>query len=220
MKVYFFSGLGADERAFINIKLNSSFEIVHIPWIVPEKNESLKSYAQRISVYIDTTNPFALVGLSFGGVVVSEMLDILKPAKTILISSVARRSELPLYFRTAGTLRLYKFSLPFPSAKANAFIYWIFGISSDENRNLFRSVLERSNPVFSQWAVARLLRWDRSLSQDNIIRIHGDQDKLLPIINFQPDYLIEGGGHLMILDRAGQISEIISNELNSVNSKN
>lgn len=220
MKVYFFSGLGADERAFINIKLHSSFEIVHIPWLIPEKNESLKSYALRISNTIDTTEPFALVGLSFGGVIVSELLDILKPAKTILISSIARRTELPFYFRTAGTLRLYKFGSPFSSSKANAFLYWIFGINSAENRNLFKSVLEQSNPVFSQWAVAQLLRWDRTGSQHNLVRIHGNKDRLLPVINFHPQYLIDGGGHLMVLDKAREISAIISKELYSIESKN
>ncbi|OFZ66683.1 MAG: hypothetical protein A3D92_25300 [Bacteroidetes bacterium RIFCSPHIGHO2_02_FULL_44_7] len=41
MKLFCLSGLGVDERAFVNFHPDG-IELVHIPWIQPQKRESLK----------------------------------------------------------------------------------------------------------------------------------------------------------------------------------
>jgi hypothetical protein len=67
MKVYFISGLGADERAFQRLVFPQSWTVSHLQWIEPARGESLESYVARFSKLIDSTAPFALVGLSFWG---------------------------------------------------------------------------------------------------------------------------------------------------------
>ena len=52
------------------------------------------------------------------------------------------------------------------------------------------------------------------MAPENIIRIHGDKDKVLPIINFQPQHLIKRGGHFMIANRANEISAILATVIN------
>jgi pimeloyl-ACP methyl ester carboxylesterase len=69
MNAYFISGLGADKRIFSKLKLNEKINIIHIDWITHNKNESLAAYAERLSNVIDITQPFALVGVSFGGMI-------------------------------------------------------------------------------------------------------------------------------------------------------
>ena len=66
MNVYFISGLGADRRAFERIQLPPQFSVHHLDWIEPRKDESLNDYAMRLGEGIDTTKPFALVGLIHG----------------------------------------------------------------------------------------------------------------------------------------------------------
>lgn len=53
---------------------------------------------------IDTSEDFALLGLSFGGIIVQEMNRFLSPKKTILISTVKNHSELPKLMRWGGKL--------------------------------------------------------------------------------------------------------------------
>ena len=67
MNAYFISGLGADKRVFSKLKIDGQINIIHLDWIEPVKKESLASYTKRLSKKVDTTTPFAIVGVSFGG---------------------------------------------------------------------------------------------------------------------------------------------------------
>src|SRR5215217_4576146 len=101
MNVYFISGLGADRKAFEKIKLPGTFSIHHLGWIKNKKGESLNDYARRLAASIDATQPFAIVGLSMGGMIASAMTQFLQPDKTILISSVACTDEFPPLLKLA-----------------------------------------------------------------------------------------------------------------------
>src|SRR5689334_13499819 len=102
MKVYFLSGLGADSRSFKYLRLPKGYEPIYIDWLDPLAKESLTGYSERISKKIDTSEPFILIGLSFGGILSTEVVQFVKPLKTILISSVARRKELPAHYKLAS----------------------------------------------------------------------------------------------------------------------
>jgi pimeloyl-ACP methyl ester carboxylesterase len=188
-------------------------QAVFIDWLAPEKNEPIKNYAKRIAEKINTAAPFMLIGLSFGGMLATEVIEFVTPQKTILISSAARRQELPFYYKLAGLLRLNKL---FPAAvikKGNVFINWLMGVSTIEDKNLVQEILAASNPEFSKWAINQIVNWERKNAPENIIRIHGSKDKVLPILNFKPHHLINAGGHFMIANRADEISAILKVEL-------
>src|SRR6478735_6112289 len=81
--VYFISGLAADERLFHNLQLPENIKIKYLPWLEPEKAESMNSYCRRLAAPIDTNSGFVLVGLSFGGMAAIEMNKFLRPRKTV-----------------------------------------------------------------------------------------------------------------------------------------
>lgn len=91
--IYFISGLGADRRAFSKLIFSEHFPMIHLDWISPEPNESLRSYASRLALEIDSSNPFYLVGLSFGGMLATEIAKELNPIHTFLISSTPTFKE-------------------------------------------------------------------------------------------------------------------------------
>ena len=126
MKAYFISGLGADKKAFRRIKLPSGYEPVYLDWIPPQKNESLTNYARRFSSLIKNDDAFILIGLSFGGMLASEIARLRRPMKTIIISSLASSSELPWYFKQAGKIGLHK-AVPMTFLKAGTVIKNIMG---------------------------------------------------------------------------------------------
>jgi surfactin synthase thioesterase subunit len=106
MNIYFLSGIGADRRIFKYILLPPGFSAHYIDWIPNHKDETLPDFAARLSVSIDSTQPFVLIGLSLGGIMAVEIAKRLSPAATIIIASVSRSSELPPYYRLARRLNL------------------------------------------------------------------------------------------------------------------
>ena len=84
-KVYFISGLGADKRAFSFLDL-SFCEPVFIEWIKPLHKESLQQYALRLKEQIKEASP-TIVGMSFGGMLATEIAKLDATAKIIIISS-------------------------------------------------------------------------------------------------------------------------------------
>ncbi|NIJ55290.1 alpha/beta hydrolase [Dyadobacter arcticus] len=213
MNVYFLSGLGADKRVFSKLKLDDQFVVNHIEWIKPEKKETLAHYASRLIAQIDTTRPFQLVGLSFGGIIASEMSDIIQPKQIILISSTP--TGIPV---SKGYQGLIKFLLLSPFAapilkSTNSIVYKYFGADTPELQTLLKAILHDMDGKFLKWALNRMSSWGRKNKPDHLFHIHGTNDKLISIKLVQPDVTIEGAGHLMVYGQADQVSVILNKQL-------
>lgn len=219
LNVYFISGLGADERVFTKLKLDPRLNVKYIQWVRPLKKESLQHYAARLSKQIDTSQPFQLVGLSFGGVIASEIADIACPQQVTLISSMSTGVPLSKFYQV-----MIKFLLMSPLSapllkSANRVTYSYFGADTPELKKLLKRILHDTDGKFLKWALTRMSGWDRKERVDNLFHIHGTADKLIPIIIVKPDIIIEGGGHLMIYAQADQISKILNHRLTSIDSE-
>ena len=108
MKIYQVSGLGANANAFRNLRLEDGFEQVYVPWLSPEKDETLAHYTERMLENINPTEDFLLMGLSFGGIIVQEMNRFIDPKHTILVSTVKNRTEIPKLFRFSSQTNAHK----------------------------------------------------------------------------------------------------------------
>jgi hypothetical protein len=214
MDVYLLSGLGADERAFKQFKLSTNYNCIHIVYIEPKFKESIEAYAFRITEQIYASRPFALIGLSFGGILAMEIVAYLKPVTTVLISSITNKKELPFLYKLAGICKLNKLIPPKKVNKANWLTYWMFGIKEKKEKEMLQQILTSSSTDFSVWAVDQILNWKRKLPQPSIYRIHGTKDRILPITNFTPNEVIINGGHLLILQQGLQISKLVEAHLN------
>lgn len=213
MNLYLLSGLGADERAFRSLRFPEPVQPVYLNWLQPLPKETMQQYAKRMAGRIDTSKPFSLAGLSFGGMLVTEMLEYVRPVKTFLISSVACRKELPALYKIAGMLQLNKLLPEKTVNKANPLAYWFFSVNTKNEKEQLKEVLAATDPKFSKWAIREILHWKRTEPPQNIIRIHGSADRVLPIKKFTPYYLIKDGGHLMIANRAAEVSAVLMKEL-------
>jgi pimeloyl-ACP methyl ester carboxylesterase len=213
MNVYFISGLGADRRAFQKISLPGSFIIHHLDWIKPEKKETLPNYAKRFSQLIDTSQPFALVGLSFGGMIACAMNEFIRPEKTILLSSIGCSKELPWYFRLTGYLKLHRLIPLSLLNHPNKVAYWLFGAKRPVEKNLLRHIIADGDPEFIRWAFNALLKWRNDKRPQGLFHIHGSRDKILPLRFTKPDVVIENGSHFMVWTRAKEVSDELSKAL-------
>jgi pimeloyl-ACP methyl ester carboxylesterase len=212
LKVYFISGLGADKKAFQKIKLPPGFSSVHLDWIPPEKNESLSSYALRFSERIIRDEPFVLIGLSFGGMLASEIARIRKPVKTIIISSLATAGELPWYFKRAGKLGLHK-AIPVNFFKAATLLNHVTGAGTPEDKAIIYHYVKNASPEFIRWSLHAIINWNQNEKLPGIIHLHGDNDLLLPVKYTHPDFVVKNGGHLMIFNHADEVNKILNEVL-------
>ncbi|MBC7537044.1 MAG: alpha/beta hydrolase [Ferruginibacter sp.] len=221
MKVYFVSGLAADRRVFKHIKLPHGYEIIHIDWIAPAKNESLEEYSSRLSEKIVPGEPFALLGLSMGGMIVSEISrqyaakKKTKPVITILLSSVPVSRHLPKHFKLARSLRLYKF-IPVKFLKSASFLNRFFSSDNKEDKAILHQVIKDSDPGFIRWAMQAVLEWKNEVLPQPLVHIHGTKDRILPARYTKPTHLIYKASHLMVMGRANEINLLLSEALLSV----
>jgi pimeloyl-ACP methyl ester carboxylesterase len=212
VKVYFISGLGADERVFKHIKLPSGYEIVHLAWIKPQESESLKSYALRLAEKIDTTEKFSLVGLSLGGMIAIEIANQFHPAHTILISSIPVSANLPGYYQLAGKLGLQKI-VPVSLVKRAARFKRLFTAETAEDKLMLKSMIANLDESFVKWALNAILTWDNNVLPENLVHVHGSRDEILPKRFIKPTHTIRGAGHLMVMNRASEINAILEKVL-------
>lgn len=211
--VYFLSGLGADERAFARLTIDKKFNVHFIKWIDPAKKESLHHYAERLLAQIDTTQPFQLVGLSFGGIMASVISDLVKPQQIILLSSRATSEPLSKFYRNLIKVTLWH-PLAAPVLKStNKFTYRFFGAHTNEERQLLKQILKDTDSGFLKWAIKQMSAWDRKEKAANLYQIHGTDDNLITPNLVKPDVWIEGGGHLMIYSHAEKVSELLNKQL-------
>jgi pimeloyl-ACP methyl ester carboxylesterase len=204
--IYCFSGLGADERLFSKLLLQP-FQLKHIKWLPFEPGETLPQYAARLSQQIKDEQPI-LMGVSFGGMLAIEAAKLFKNPYTIIISSAQSAIQLPLYYQWAHKIHLTK-ALPATAfTKPNALMCYLFGAETEEDKNLLNTYLKNADPAYIKWALQAIMNWRNNELPQRLIHIHGTNDKIIPLPN-TVDYKIERGGHLMIYNRAEQISSIL-----------
>ena len=207
ISVYFMPGLAASSLIFERIVLpDSLFEVHLLDWELPIENESLKDYAKRMAERITAPNPF-LIGVSFGGILVQEMAAFLNPLKVIIISSVKSNIEFPRRMKIAKTTKAYKLiptSIFSNMEKLSAFS---FGKSIAHRLKLYERYLSVRDVHYLDWAIERILLWDRTQVDPNVIHIQGDADEVFPIQYIKDCIVVKGGTHIMILSKYKWLNE-------------
>lgn len=208
-ELFLLSGLGADQRVYDFVDL-SDHHVHHIHWISPFSNEKLQQYARRLCQQITSANP-VVIGVSFGGIMAMEIGKIIDTEKIILISSARTKRDIPLNFKITGKLRLHR-TMPSSFMKSNNPVTsWLFGARTPKEKALLTTILQETNSEFLNWAIDKLVGWNNTDPLQNVIQIHGTSDKILPYT--KANYTIKGGEHLMIVNRADEVSMAIKEAL-------
>ncbi len=207
--VYFISGLGIDERAFVRIRLPEGYVMRFVQWIDPLPGEPLRDYCKRLSAQITGEGPHILAGMSYGGVVANEMNHILPVKKTILMSSMASSDELPRLYRALGLFRVHQFLPTAVIKRTHALIFWLFGTKTPDEKKLLTEVMRDIPDNFLRWAADRTIHWALSTPEKNIVRIHGTEDRVLYFPGSGVDYPVKGAGHFMVYTHAEEVNRAL-----------
>jgi pimeloyl-ACP methyl ester carboxylesterase len=217
MKVYFISGLAADKRVFKYIQLPSGCEAVFLDWITPKKDDTLVSYALRLASTINKEEPFALIGLSFGGMLATEIAKQYKPAVTILISSIPVSKELPGYFKMAGKVGLHKI-VPVSLLKSSAATKRFFTREKNADKKLLWDIINESDAGLIRWSVDAILNWQNEIVPQPLWHIHGTRDEILPVKFTHPTHTIPKHGHMLIMTAADDVNNLLAGALKDLHS--
>jgi pimeloyl-ACP methyl ester carboxylesterase len=211
--VYLLHGLAADSRLFSQLRLDSFYQIHPINLPVPERKETMKTYAQRIANQIDTSESFALIGVSFGGMVSTELAEIIPAKKVILIASAGCRNELPKRYLRMKKFPIYKIVPGFFMKWSSFLVQPLAENDRYKQRKTFNKMLLDKNPRFLKQATRLIMTWERTEKPPQLYHIHGTRDHTIPYKNVKADVTIPNGSHFMVLTEGEKMSKILNDYL-------
>jgi hypothetical protein len=171
-----------------------------LSWQLPLDNESFKDYAARMLMHVKHDN-FALVGVSFGGVLVQEMAKQRKPKNLIIISSIKSSEELPPHMKFASKTGAYKV-LPLGLLNYMHHIEKLpVGNFIKKRIQLYQQYLSVNEKKYLEWAIENMVCWHQPKAIPELIHIHGTADQVFPVKLIKDFIPLEGGTHIMILNK-------------------
>lgn len=216
MKIYQISGLGANQKAFKYLQINPEFEIVYLPWLQPETDETLSHYAERMIEKVNVNEPFLMMGLSFGGILVSEINQLIKPQKNILISTVKNRSEIPMYMKFSAQTSAHKIIPTSILTSETGLSYAVFRKIYNSKMPDLKEFFEFRDPYYLKWSIDKIVNWETPQPIQNYIHIHGDKDYIFPNSIIKSVELIQDGTHILVLQKAKKTSQLINRYLSQL----
>lgn len=211
MIIYAIPGLGTTNQLFSNTAIAGA-ELVVLDWPLPEKDDTMPSYAKKFLPQIDTSKPFCLLGVSFGGMLCTELSRIIAPQKTFLISTCKSREELPWFIRLFKHVPVYRY---ISEGKHRNMAYhgrWIIGFGRAYIPEFLGMVSSMKENYF-RYCMNIIVNWEGKEFPKNAVHIHGTDDRLLLYRYVKADHTIAGGSHAMVVFRAEEINRIVANEI-------
>ncbi len=199
--VYCMPGLAANPTIFEMISLSGDNYRIHwLDWLLPKPKEKLKDYSARLCKKIEHEDP-VLIGVSFGGIIVQEMAQLIKVRRVIIISSVKSDKELPRRMRFARYTKAFRV-LPTSLARhVDAFEKIAIGDFAKKRAKLYKKYLSITDTRYLDWAIEQMICWERPEPYPNIVHIHGEKDEIFPYKYINGCITVPGGTHVMIVNR-------------------
>ncbi|MBK7816550.1 MAG: hypothetical protein IPJ60_02715 [Sphingobacteriaceae bacterium] len=206
--IYAIPGLGTTGKLFEFMRI-ANCEVKILQWPQPESGMTLEQYAKLFVQQIDTSKPFSLLGVSFGGMICSELSHMINAEKVILVSSCKNKNELPLLLRFQKYIPIYKW-LSENLLRRFAFnSRWILGFEK-EYKDAFEEMINAMPKNYIGLSIGIIVNWTNTKTPRNCIHIQEKKDNLLLYKNVKADYSIENGGHAMIIYQAKEMNELLS----------
>ncbi len=213
-RLILFPGMGANARLFEPQQpIGAGIEVPR--WLTPLRRESLASYAERMAAKLDTSRPFVLGGVSFGGMLAWEVAQHVPADRlrgVLLISACRSRRGIPILYRWAGLAAATMPAVVFQLAKASApLARMAMGIVTPEQAAVFDQMLRDADPAFLKWCLWALLRWRGPANPvaAPLLQIHGGSDRILPPRLCTAEHVIRGAGHLLNVTHPAEVNWLI-----------
>lgn len=209
MKLYVISGLGADFKVLEKLTFPQKFEVVFLDWLIPEKEETFEAYIKRMAEKIDVSEPFCLLGYSFGGIMVQE-IDKLKPAeKVVILGSIKSDREKSRFIRAGELTGLPKYLPENIFNEKSTIAYSLIRKLFDPKNPKILEYFTVRNPYYLKWSIEKIAAW-KFEENPKVIQVLADKDIVFPIKYSKPDFVIENGTHLFPATKHKEVSRILA----------
>ena len=121
---------------------------------------------------------------------------------------------MPLWMRLTGKSHIHKI---FPLRSVRLFEpieNYNLGITNKAELDLVKEYRKNVSQQYTDWAINEIVNWKNDWQPANLFHIHGTTDHMFPIKKIRADYIIPGGGHFMIMNKASKINEALKDILN------
>lgn len=209
MKLYIISGLGADFKVLEKINFPENLEVVFLDWLIPENKEDFHHYVERMAARVDDSEPFALLGYSFGGLIVQE-IDKIKPAeKVVIMGSIKSDKEKSRFIKFGEMSRITKYLPQRMFNVKSAAVYSVArNIVDPKNPKLMEYFTVR-DPYYLKWGIEKVSDW-KFEENPKVIQILGSKDIVFPAKYSKPDYIVQNGTHLFPATKPKEVSKILN----------
>lgn len=209
MKLYVISGLGADFKVLEKINFPENLEVVFLDWLIPENKEDFHHYVERMADRVDDSEPFALLGYSFGGLIVQEIDKIKSAEKVVIMGSIKSDKEKSRFIKFGEMSRITKY---LPQS--------MFNVKSAAIYSVARNIVDPKNPklmdyftvrdqYYLKWGIEKVSDW-KFEENPKVIQILGSKDIVFPVKYSKPDYIVQNGTHLFPATKPKQVSKILN----------
>ena len=181
-----------------------------LPWLTPARFESIGAYAGRMREGIRGERP-VLMGVSFGGMMAIEIAKKIPGARVILVSSIRDHHQLPLWIRWGGRIypRWFNPRIRSPRRMMGFIENHFIGVESVEDSWLVSEFQNKVDRRFLHWSIHTIAQWRNEWTPPSLHHIHGGRDRMFPLRKVQPTHIVADGGHLMVFNRAEEMSRIL-----------
>ena len=204
-------GLGATGEIFAPQRL--AFPNLRTPeWPDPARNETLATYARRLAAKVDPGVPCVVGGISFGGILATELCKHLDARQCVVISSVRHPEYLPLRIRILLPLARH---VPTVAVKLGQALLRAVGpiarvVLSKSTLQLYRQGCD-ARPEIVSWSLWALANWEPSADAVpcEIVQLHGSRDFVFPPKCAPGAHVVPGGRHVLTVSRPTETNSFL-----------
>lgn len=209
MTLYVISGLGADFSVLRRIHFPSNVKVKFLPWIIPQKNERWEDYIQKMAQQIDRSEPFSLLGYSFGGILAQEIAARLPAEKVIILGSPRHHRETSKLVRLGQITRLPTVLPTIFYGEKGSQLYFRLRRLATGKKSTIGVYFQVRDAYYLKWSVEKILKW-RAPAIPKVIQILAGRDLLFPASRAHPDYVIPRATHLFPVTHSAEVSVILA----------
>ena len=209
MKLYIISGLGADYKVLEHLTFNENIKVHFIKWLMPEKNEDFSHYVGRMAEPIDASEPFYLLGYSFGGIIAQEIHKIKRAQKIVILGSIKSHREKSGIIKFGHKTSFPRYLPPFLFDSKSKLVYGFIRKFVDSNSSKIMEYFRVDDPYYLKWSLEKIADWQFD-EQEDVIQILAEKDIVFPPKYSKPNYIVKKGTHLFPATKPKEVSKILN----------
>lgn len=193
---YILPGMGASAAMYNALKHKADCEIIFPNWPAYRGEKTYAEVARRVIDDYNINDGDIVGGSSLGGMVALELANLIDPKAIILLGSAVSSKEVQTLLSLIAPL------VPITPIS-------VVQVLVGKNKNLVSSMFADSDTEFIRAMCQHLNSWSGYRgSLENVFRLHGKKDLIIPCPAFGCDVL-EDAGHLLAITHAQETASFL-----------